>query len=219
MPSRCSCHFTARVWFPKHLWDGGPNCQRLVLPSWPVDDRYRQVIRRLRLTEDPRHFVAAQRSWRRLCPLNHPFEPQAIVLSRNVKDQRKDLEERIVWKLEARTYKGVNGLLCPSLQLSQLFVQLSLQIPIWSLWCDIEDILNTEVRHDFKEYGKRTNSCALCLSSSAMISTAIPFTWFSTVSSITTSFAVCFFNVRDSGSKFLFLITGSATLLRNTLIR
>jgi len=173
--------------------------------SWPekhaVDDRYRQVNRRLRLTEDPRHFVAPQRSWPQLCPLNHPFEPQAVVLSQNAKDQRK--EERIVWK--TRTYKGVNGLLCPSLQLSQFFVQLSLQIPIWSLWCDIEDILNTEVRHGFKEYGKRTNSCALCLSSSAMISTAIPFTWFSTVSSITTSFAVCFsaFEILDQSSYFL----------------
>jgi len=89
--------------------------------------------------------------------------------------------------------EGMDCFLRPPLQLSQFLFHLPFQIPVRSFWSDI----------------KHVQSCARSFSSSAMICSASPFTWTSTVSCITTSSLACFRSVRESGSKFLFLMRGS----------
>lgn len=104
----------------------------------------------------------------------------------------------------------MDGLLRLSFQFRQLLLHVSFEIPIWPVWCDIQEILHVLGEWGGKFNGKMavTKSWALFASSSATICSANPFTLASRVSSIST-LLWCLRNVRVSGSKFRLINTGS----------
>ena len=162
--------------------------------------------------ELPRHSVALELPLRPPNHLSRLSEQQAVVLkwafSKSVQSVKK-----LNWRIRVWTASCV--------RLSSLAIFFSISrfksqfgrfgaILNTSYWL-INDVNPKKV----KKVVNRTSSCARSFSSSARICSASPFTWTSTVSCITTSSLVCFRSVRESGSKFLFFMRGSAFLHNN----
>ena len=105
------------------------------------------------------------------------------------------------------TDKRVDCLLCLSLEPRKLLLRLPFEIPVRPFRRNVEYILQALSCVRCWRVSLPTSSWALCCSSSAMTFSAIPSTFFSTVSWVNLPFCVCFLSVRVSGSKFRFSST------------
>ena len=102
-----------------------------------------------------------------------------------------------------------------ALQTCELLLHFPFQVPVRPLGGNIKQVLRS-MSDTLATYssGVLTKSCALRCWSSSIMASAMPSTFFSTVSSMCSSSSrVCFFNVRLCGSNVLCLITDSATSL------